>query len=457
MSASTSQSTRQTSPAARLGPIMLASGVTARNGWTLVFISLSSIGLLTFVAIGTPYILNANLNIPVAEQGTIVGDLALLTEVVLLLAFGPFGVLADRIGRRRVYASGMLAMTAAYLLYPFAETVAELAFYRVIYAIGIGAATGMLLTILSDYPHESSRGKMVALAGILNAIGVIAVTVFLGRLPAMFVGLGLDGVTAGRYTHGVVAACCLVTAVVAWLGLKRGTPVHDEQRPPVKELIRSSLTGARNPRLALAYACAFVARSDLVVLGTFTVLWGTTAAVSQGIDAAEAVSRGRVIFATTQVAALLWSPVAGFIMDRVNRVTGITICMGLASLGYLSMLLVRDPLADSALIWFVLLGIGQISAFFGATTLIGQEAPLDKRGSVVGAFNICGAMGILLSTGVGGRLFDAVGPAAPFAMIGVLNGLIALAAIVIRLMAPGPMPDEIRARQELEAAADRPR
>ena len=31
--------------------------------------------------------------------------------------------------------------------------------------------------------------------------------------------------------------------------------------------------------------------------------------------------------------------------------------------------------------WFVLLGIGQSSAFLGATILIGQEAPAARRGA----------------------------------------------------------------------------
>ena len=429
---------------ARLGPIGLAPGITRGHAWTLVYTSFFSIGLLTFIAIGTPYVLNANLQIAIDDQGTITGDLALITEVTLLLVFGPFGVLADRIGRRQVYTFGMLGMGAAYLLYPFAGSLGELTFYRIIYALGMGAATGMLGTIVADYPQESARGKMVALAGILNGLGVLSVTVFLGRLPDVLVDWGFDDITAGRYTHAVVALICILTAAVAAVGLQGGTPVQQEQRPSVVELAHGGFTAARNPRIALAYACAFVARSDLVVLGTFTLLWGTTAAVSQGLDTPEAVARGRIIFATTQVAALLWAPVAGLLMDQLNRVTGVIICMGLAGAGYLSMLLVDDPLASSSLGWFVLLGVGQISAFFGATTLIGQEAPIDKRGAVVGMFNIAGAVGILFSTGVGGRLFDNIAPAAPFALIGTVNLAVMLAAVVVRVTAPGPMPSQVK-------------
>jgi MFS family permease len=76
--------------------------------------------------------------------------------------------------------------------------------------------------------------------------------------------------------------------------------------------------------------------------------------------------------------------------------------------------------------FFILLGIGQISAFLGAQTIIGKEAPEAVRGSVIGLFNFFGAVGILVLTGIGGWLFDHVGPWAPFFLVGVLNGVIAL-------------------------------
>ena len=44
-----------------------------------------------------------------------------------------------------------------------------------------------------------------------------------------------------------------------------------------------------------------------------------------------------------------------------------------------------------------MLGIGQISAFLGAQTVIAKEAPEASRGAVIGAFNFSGAVGILVS------------------------------------------------------------
>jgi predicted MFS family arabinose efflux permease len=116
--------------------------------------------------------------------------------------------------------------------------------------------------------------------------------------------------------------------------------------------------------------------------------------------------------------------------------------MALAALGYLGMGFVDDPTEKSALPFIILLGIGQISAFFGSQALVGQEAPIAERGAVIGGFNISGAIGILFCSVVGGWLFDAVSPSAVFVMVGAINTLIFLCAILVRWKSPGRMPGE---------------
>ena len=84
----------------------------------------------------------------------------------------------------------------------------------------------------------------------------------------------------------VVFTACAVSALVVFLGTKKGPPAEKGELVPWRELVLSGVReGVANPRIALSYAAAFVARSDLVILGTFSVLWGATAAVEQGIEA----------------------------------------------------------------------------------------------------------------------------------------------------------------------------
>ena len=421
--------------------IWLADGISRFNAAVFCYSAFATIGLLTFISTGTTLVLNTNLGIPIGDQGTITGDLVIATEIGQFLVFGIVGILADRIGRREVFSIGMFVMGISYALYPFAESIAELTVYRVIYAIGLGAATGMLQTIVADYPRDRSRGKFVALGGIFNGLGVIVVTVLFGRfVPPALIDAGYDAVTTSRITHGVVAAACFISSFVYLIGIKKGTPGGKEERPPMKELVVSGFFEARNPRIALAYAAAFVARGDLVILGTFTVLWGMVAGDAQGLDPAISAARGAGIFGTASAAALVWLLVLSTFMDRFNRVGGAVFCMALASIGYASTWFIDDPLSPAAIPLFLLLGVGQISAFFGATVLISHEAPKLKRGAVIGMFNMCGAIGIFVSSGIGGRLFDSIGPAAPFVLVGGMNFCVFLMALVVRIFSPGAMP-----------------
>ncbi|SDW97395.1 MFS transporter [Thiocapsa roseopersicina] len=417
----------------RIGPIHLAPSILPRNGWTFLAAAFFSIGLMIFISIGQTYILNEHLGVPESKQGAISGNLVFLTEIVTLLLFLPAGVLMDRIGRRGVYAAGFLVLALTYVLYPLAESVEALYVYRILYAIGVVAVAGGLSTVLADYPAERSRGKLVAIVGVMSGLGVVLISQGLGAMPKVFTGAGFDGVTAGRLTHFIVAGLAVAVALLLLWGLKPGLPVRLQDRPSVRELLVGGFAHGRNPRILLAYSSAFIARGDQSVNAIFLVLWGTLAAKAAGMESASAVMSGTLIFVMAQISALVWAPVLGPLLDRIDRVTGLAICMALAALGNLSLLALEDPLSSYGPVFFILLGIGQISVYLGGQSLIGQEAPAGQRGSVLGAFNVAGAIGILLITPIGGYLFDRVDPRAPFYVVGAINVLLVFASIYVRL------------------------
>ena len=416
----------------------LVEGVTKTNFFSICYGALTTIGLLTFISYATTYVLMENLSYQRNQIGTIVGDLQVVAEIALLIIFLPVGLIADKIGRRQVYSFGMFAMGLSYFLYPLATGIGELTIYRIVFAIGMGAATGMLGTVTADYPQNHTRGKMIAVTGILNATGVITVSLVFARLPENFAQMGYDQVTAGMYAMWVVAGMCLITSTVVALGLQKGTPTEEQKKIPYIQQIKSGLEEGRNPRILLAYASAFVARSDLVILGTFLVLWGVATGIDMGMTTSEATKAARLVFVTASISALIASPIIGYLIDKVDRILAVSVCMALASAGYLSMFFIDNVLDPGSRPFFILLGVGQQCAFFAATTLLGQEAPKMKRGAIVGVFNLAGALGILISTGVGGRLFDAIDPSAPFIFIGFCNVFVSLFAVYVSKVAPMP-------------------
>jgi MFS family permease len=397
------------------------------------------IGTLAFINVAQSYLLTQHLNVPADAQGRISGDLAFWNELVVIALAAPFGIMADRIGRRPIIVLGMVLVGAGFLICGLAETLTQFTIGRLVFACGAAAGSGMIATIGADYPQEVSRGKMVGFGAILNALGIVTLTALFGRLPNVLVQGGTDPVLAGTIVMSLVAGLALLAAIAFQLGLRGGVPGVAGPKLPFTTLFRDGLAAARNPRIALAYASAFTSRGDLAVVGVFVSLWAVRAGVDSGLSPAEALAKGTVTFVVSQTVALFWAPVIGLILDRVNRVTGIIIAMGLASVGYLGTALLTTPIGGSALLIFSVLGIGQVSALITSQALIGQEAPAAERGAVVGVFSFFGAIGILFASSVGGRLFDAWAPFAPFVIMGIANLVLLIAAIAVRLKAPGLM------------------
>jgi MFS family permease len=424
------------SEGAKFGPVRLAPGVQGSHLGSFLFAAFVSIGLFTYVTALQPYLLAVNLGIPTEQQGSVTGRLAFAAELVIAVCVGVFGALSDRIGRRPVYVAGFLVLALGYAAYPFADDPNQLLLYRVVFAVGVAALTAMLSTVLADYPREQSRGALTGIAYFLNGIGVVLFALLLTRMPSWFQAAGYDEVAAGRWSFLVVAAVSLLAAFVM-LGLKSGTPSNVHSRASVVSLLRKGLAAGRNPRIALAYGTAFASRGDLAVVGTFLTLWAVQTATRSGLTPAEATVKAGVLFAIVQSSALVWAVVFGAIADRVNRVTLTALAMGLAAVGYLLIGLNEDPLSPAAMFEAVLLGIGQMSAILASQVLVGQEAPAEVRGSVLGVNGVFGAIGILFVSLVGGWLFDAWTPAAPFLLMAVANGVLCLWALLLRGRTPG--------------------
>jgi MFS family permease len=133
---------------------------------------------------------------------------------------------------------------------------------------------------------------------------------------------------------------------------------------------------------------------------------------------------------------MLSAPFIGVILDRVDRVMGIIVAFSLSALGYTFMGMIEDPMANTVFAAAILLGLGEGACIMSSIALIGQNAPAKTRGSVFGTFTACGAIGMLIASGVGGFLFDNWMYTGPFLFMGMINGGVLLFAIYVRLRHP---------------------
>ena len=155
----------------------------------------------------------------------------LWTEFVLLAVFGLVGVAADRIGRRQIFAIGLVFMGLSYVLHAYAGELWQLFGARVAYAIGIGAATGMLATILAGL----SAGNLARTGGwrsavALTGLGVVLIKLMFGdgaRVVVESLGAPARGkFGADRGACSLSRAVAFVSAAVAAWGLQPGTADH---------------------------------------------------------------------------------------------------------------------------------------------------------------------------------------------------------------------------------------
>jgi len=417
----------------KFGPVYLEPGVTRWNARTYLFSAFWTIGFLSFMSFLQNYVLKVHLNMPASEIGRAVGNLSFVGEIALLSVSPLFGSLSDKVGRRLIYALGFLWVGAGFALYPLATSYQMLLMFRIFMGIGAAALGGMMATVLSDYPQNRSRGFMAAMSGWANGLGAMMMIFFLSKLPTFFSNRGVDAELAGTYTFWVTTCLCVITAAIVFAGLKPGKPGKSQKRKKVGALIREGFGAARrNPRLVLAYSESFIARGDLVMIGTFLSAWLIQAGMSNGLPAPEATSNAGRLGGMVQAVTLLWAPVFGIILDRFDRTSVVIFALGLGIIGYASVGMTTDPTSPSAILALMLLGIGEFSVIMAGQALVAQEAPIDNRGSVLGVFAFCGALGLLTLSMAGGHLFDSIGPGAPFLLVAGVNGMILCLAVYVR-------------------------
>ena len=410
----------------RVGIWDLAPGVQRSNFYALLGTAFFSIGLLTLVGNLRPYLFNSMLGIPDDIQGRVSGTMDVISEIPALLLSGLVGAMSDRLGRRIIYGMGFAILAVGYFLFPFAQFNWTLYAMIFITACGASLVSAMLSTVIADYPQETSRGKLVGICFFLNGLGVASLVGLAAQLPKLYLDQGMDPIEAGRAAYWTVAVICLIPMVIVLKGLPRQSPGQIGEREPLLATLRIGIDAAKDLRVRLAYASAAVSRASLSIISAFFFLWMVQVGKEQGMTPAEALSKGGGIFVAIQITATFWAMIVIAFIDRVDRVLFMTIASALACGSYVWFGLVDDPFQPAMYVAAIFLGVGEMSGILASQALVGQVAPERGRGAVIGVFTLCGSLGIFFAAIVGGTLFDAWRPSAPYIVMGCVSGLLCL-------------------------------
>ncbi|MFF5211299.1 MFS transporter [Streptosporangium sp. NPDC000396] len=420
----------------------LADGIGRGNMWACMSMAFAATMIISFLPAAQPYILGSVLGVAKADQGKVVGLLGVAAEITMIASLAWYGALADRFGRRPIVVAGFALCALGAALFPFAGNTTVLVALRVVFALGVAALSGMLSTVAVDYVRDGSRGRSYGLVGLFSGLGAMVAVLGLVRLPKILEDRGMAPVAAARVSFLIIAVAVLAVAALMWFTLSPARVGATAERVPLTRLVREGIVLARDPGVALSYAAAFVARADLAVVAGFMSLWIVDHATGErGMSAAEALARAGAVVGIAQTVATVAAPLFGWLGDRMRRQDVVILAQAVAALSYLSTLLISDPLGSGMMLVAVLVGLGEIAAITTAGPLLAQQAPAGVRGSAYGVQTLCGAVGILTVSALGGILYDAWRPAAPFVVSGVSGLLVVAFGLVVRRRVM-PLPEE---------------
>ena len=419
------------------GPLELSARTTKSHVVTYYWLALTSIMLFTFVPAVQAALLTSLLGIAESDQGRVTGLLGVVAEVVIIAFVFVAGAESDRRGRRIIATVGFSIMAVGLVVTPYVTNTFQLVVVRAFFTVGAAAITAMITTIVSDYVLDRKRGVANGFVGVCNGLGATLTFVVLVQLPSVFENGGMEPLQALRTTYLIVGAAAAVTAVLMQVGLKPGIEVLTEQRQSLPELLRVGVRAGRRPGLRFAYASAFIARADLAITGAFLILWAQQYGENVlGLSNTEALSRGGILVAVANGTSLLVAPIIGTVSDRIGRVDAVLVAMVVTGVGSVSTIFVENPLSGLGFVVAAGIGAGQVSTVISTQVLVAEQAPPDVRGSVIGMFGLCGAVGILVALGVGGILFDGWRPAGPFVLFGTFAFVVLAYGLTLRSRIP---------------------
>ncbi|MEO5338011.1 MAG: MFS transporter [Magnetospirillum sp. WYHS-4] len=396
---------------------------------------------MTLAVAVQPLFLRNVLGVSFESAGTSNATVLVVTELLDLVLVGYLGVLSDRFGRVPFLVAGFLVSAIGAFLAPFSAAIGVLlgvggiAIYylaRIIMSLGNCAIWPQLSMLAGDFTDYDNRARHMANMAFMMAFGATLVYAILMQIPQ----------------HAGVIAVMLLTGVVAligaWLGKRYLIDIAPRQAEAGIPWKRIGRTLRKRREMRLAFASAFFARSDMVFIGLFLMMWFIYFADLVGMDQEAAAAHAGGVIGLAAFVVLASIPFWGLIIERFGRVLAISLGMALSGAGLCILGLVVNPFEWQALVPVALVAVGQAGCLVAPQVLAIDLSPKEIRGSVLGAFNVIGGIGIIVFVQVGGFLFDRIGPHAPF----ILNGIGNLAIMVYGLLVYRASTNPREARRE---------
>ena len=305
--------------------------------------------------------------------------------VTLLLVSVPMGAISDRIGRKGPIVGGLVALSAASVLFAYADTLPWLFAARLVQGAADAVTWVVGFALIADLYDSSERGRVTGI-------------VMMGTSFAVMFGPTLGG---WLYEIGGIRLPFIAVAVMAVVAIALFAWIEIPPRQAAGEAVPIRMV-LRVPAIAACALTVVAISSTISMLEPVLSLYLNTLGVNPG--------RVGMVYGAAAVVTTLLHPLCGRLADRfgARRMT----ILGLIATACMTPILGQAWSFWTALVFYLFVAAAAAFVITPSLAYMGQattDAGVRSFGVAYGLYNLAWGAGLLGGPALGGFLFERMG------------------------------------------------
>jgi len=418
--------------------------------------SFATISFFVFISATQAFLMISQYRVPGISMGFVIGQIGLADEIASIFFLGFWGVISDRIGRRKVLIAGYSLSALGLFTLPLGTSwETDMVATRIVFASGTSALASIMTAML---------GEVVAPKGLPRASSMMGIMSGVGALVAAYGYLRLGAVTCLRAAYFIVAGICIVIGTIVCILYRSVPPTHATHG--ARELLQACAEVPsqvkKDPTLGLALLSSYAARTGSIVSSLFISSWftqylrltgeceavrgppplnaTTTFCGLSDTRCAAAVNAASSVSGTVQAVALASALFVGLALEKLapHPRWGV-LCAGfVGAISFCCVAAIDDPREKDIYAVAAFMGLSQIAMIISSQVLLVRQMPKDRLGVLSACYSVIGALGVITVSVWGGQLFDEKFFQGPFVITGGAFGIVFIASILTIVFFPVP-------------------
>ena len=341
------------------------------------------------------------------QAGLMVSVYAIAAAVVSFV----IGPLSDTTGRRKMLVGALIVFTVSTVLCGVAWNYGALVAFRALTGAAAGTLSLNITACIGDHFPYKRRGAAMGL-------------VMSGYFAAMILGVPAGAFVAEAWSWRWAFCAFGGAGLILWVPVLAIVPSH---APAVRRTSVLGMVKGYGRFLVRTGPLSVIVASFLVSASTvgFITYVGTWLRDTYGLT----TDWIGMVFLFSGLGALLGSPLAGYLSDRVGK-RGIVVVSGMAMAAFLAGIPWITDLLPVVFAGFILTGIAGAFRHAPLQALVTAMATDEERGALIALKNTVAEFGIAAGTAMCGVLYVSYG----YVSVGTACGVMAVAASLIILI-----------------------